>query len=230
MKDYEDVTMEELDTSGFFYDPKDSNFVQKLHKKDPAFSFEHDPIPNSISLRYVALMYDPNSEIRNNILSYPKRKRIAAKLAGFKLDSTGKFEKIVEDMLLGQNRFVNRAIAQYCFLTLNIYYVTHAAYLDMLFRALEDSGGKYDKETRLAVDDLQKKVLLHEKMILGGEDVIEMKKALYALSRKIELDFTPEAIAKKIEKGDDLSSMNPYPNNHIPKKPKYVGHRVPQNK
>lgn len=201
MKDYEDVTMEEIDTSGFFYDPKDKNFQTTMHRKDPAFTFEHTPISNIATLRYITLMYDPNSEIRNNVLSYPTRKRIAAKLAGFKMDDTGKFDKDTEEMLLGQNKYANRAIAQYCFLTLNIHYVAHAAYLDMYFKALEETRGLYDKASRESLDDLQKKILSYEKLILGGNEVTEMKKALYALSRKIELDFTMEAIAKELRGG-----------------------------
>ena len=223
MKDYENITLEELDTSNFFVDLHKPNHVALLHKIHKDFAFERTTVSNACAMRYIALMYDPQSELRTNIPYYPIRKRIAAKVAGFKLDKFGKFEKDVEDALVGQNKYINKAIIQYCFLTLNIYFVAHPAYLDMSFKALSDSFGNYDKDIRGALEDLQKKVLAHESKIFGGDEVNELRKALYLQSKKIELDFTPEAVVKKIESGEDLSDFSPYPKEYIPNKLKYAG-------
>jgi hypothetical protein len=228
MRDYEDISLEELETSRFFFDPNHPKFAQNLHKKNKVFAFEDNAVSNSTALKYIALLYDPESELRKNISHYPIRKRIAAKMAGFKTDSMGKFEKNVEEMLVGNNKYVNRAVAEYCFMTLNIYYVAHAAYVDMYFRALADSAGVYDKDTRQALDDLQKKILAHDKLILGGDEVVEMRKALYALSKKIELDFTPEGVVRKLESGDDLGEWSPYGKEYKVKKVKYAGHAIPK--
>jgi hypothetical protein len=137
MIDYESVTLDQIDTTKFFVDIKQRGFVSYLKRLNNKFDVRVPNVTTDSILKYIALLYDPKSEIRTVISHYPTRKRIAAKLAGFVLDEEGHFLKEAEDLIWGQNPKVNDAIVQYGFYSsLNIFYVAHAAYTDMYFREL----------------------------------------------------------------------------------------------
>lgn len=227
MIDYENITLDELDTSKFLVDPKSQTFNARLKKKHKNFMLELEAgLPEVRVLKYIALMYDPASELRNNIPHLPSRKRICAKAVGFEIINR-KFSQQVENMLCGEYKQVNRAIVSYCFLTNNIYVVAHSAYQDMYFRALSDSFQGYDKDTIKNIQDLQDKLIKNEQMIFGGEEVMKLKEALYAFTSKIDNDIIPEKIVARLEKGDALNDFNPYPDGYIPNKITYAGVELP---
>jgi hypothetical protein len=223
---YDEVTLEDIDTSGFYANPKNKGFVKELIKKHQAFDLKCQ-IPAEQVLTYIAVLYDPVSELRSKVEFYPMRKRVAAQIAGFKLNKSNRFSDEIEDMIVGQVDSVNAAIVQYCFLANNIFVVAHAAYTHMYYKVLEKSFRESDKDTAKMIDDLQTKLLNHEKLMFGGEEVNNMRKALYAATKKVELDFIPEAIVRAIEEGGDLNDWNPYPNDYVPNKLTYVGHSTP---
>jgi len=228
MTDYENITLEELDTSKFFVNPKLVGFTNTLRKKNRAFDIDVEAgLPASKVLKYIALMYDPASEIRNNIQHLPSKKRICAKIAGFEVVDK-RFAPLIEDMLVGKIKRVNGAIVAYCFLSLNIYVVAHAAYQDMYFRALQDSFFSYDKDTIKNIQELQDKLVKNEQMILQGDETEPMRKALYKFTSKIDLGINPESIVQKLESGDNLNDMNPYQDGYIPNKLRYAGVELPK--
>jgi hypothetical protein len=184
-------------------------------------------LPQGKVLKYITLMYDPNSEIKNNVAHLPSRKRICAMIVGFEIVNK-RFIPVVEDMLLGKYSRINRAIVAYCFLSNNIYVVAHAAYEDMFSRAVAESYQSFDKETIKNLQDLQDKVIKNEEMILGGKEVAGIKDALYAFTSNIDNIIIPERIVKKLEEGGDLADMNPFPNNYIPNALKYAGVELPK--
>lgn len=226
MIDYENTKLEDLDTSGFFVDPKIPNFTSVLERKNKAFSFDPEAgLHKSKILRYIALMYDPSSELRQNIPHLPSRKRICAIIAGFEVIER-KFSGQVEDMLLGKYRKINRAIVAYCFLSNNIYVVAHAAFQDMYFRAVAQSFESFDKETIANLQSIQDKLIKNEEMIFGGKEVLEMRESLYSFTSEIDNTIIPERIVKQLEEGKELP--NPYPDSYIPKNLKYVGVEPPE--
>jgi hypothetical protein len=228
MIDYEHITLEELDTSRFLVDPKLMNFPTRLKKRHKDFAFELEAgLPEGKILRYISLMYDPNSELRNNIPHLPSRKRICARIVGFEMTEK-RFDPLIEDMLCGKFKRINKAIVAYCFLTNNIYVVAHAAFQDMYFRSIAESFLSYDKETIKNIQDLQDKLLKNEQMIFGGEEFGKIKEALYAFTTKIENEIIPEKIVQRIEKGDKLEDFSPYPDGYIPEKLQYVGTESPE--
>lgn len=228
MTDYENITLEELDTSRFFNNPKSVSFAQQLKRKNKAFIIDIEAgLPEGRVLKYIALMYDPASELRNNVQHLPSRKRICAKVAGFEMEDR-KFSPSVEKMLTGGYKKVNEAIVAYCFLTFNIYFVAHAAYQDMYFRAIKESFEGYDKESIRNLQDLQSRLISNEKAILGGDESGEMIKALYKATSRIDLGINPESIVKKLEAGEDLDEMNPYEAGYKPSKIRYAGAELPK--
>lgn len=227
MVDYDNVRLEELDTSKFFVDPKSANFAKILKAKNKRFNIYSTEagLPELKVLKYIALMYDPASEIRTNIAHLPSRKRICANIVEFETEGN-RFIPIVESMLTGQLRNVNRAIVEYCFLSNNIYVVAHAAYQNMYFSEIEKSFQSYDKDLIKNIKDLQDRMVEIESKIFGGEEVMEMKKSLYAVTSKLNNDITPERIVQKLEKGEVLD--NPYPDGYLPNKLSYAGIELPE--
>jgi hypothetical protein len=223
MIDYDNITLEHIDTSKFYVDIKIKGFVKTFKNLNSRFDIRHPVLTPEPILKYIAILYDLNSEIRKNVQNYPTRKRIAAKLAGFPLDENGHFSEDVENMIWGKIPKVNSAIIQYCFLsTLNIFYTVSAAYREMLFKETANSFEKYDKETIANIGKLQDKVLENEKKLFGGEEVEELRKALYDESSNMELP-TAENIVKRLEAGDDLKDLNPYSGNYKPNRLTYAG-------
>ncbi len=58
--------------------------------------------------RYVALMFDPNSPLIEMTNDFWERKFESAETAGFPMDRNGKFDKKVDEMILGQKRTPKR--------------------------------------------------------------------------------------------------------------------------
>ena len=228
MIDYDNITLDHIDTSKFYVDIKVKGFVKTFKNINSKFDIRHPVLTPEPILKYISILYDLNSEIRNNIQDFPTRKRIAAKLAGFPLNEEGHFDEVVEQMIWGKIPKVNHAIIQYCWLsTLNIHYVVSAAYREMLFKEAARSFEKYDKETIANIGKLQEKVLENEKKLFGGEEVEELRKALYDESSNMELP-TAENIVKRLEAGDELRDFNPYPSNYKPDKLSYAGVTPPE--
>src|SRR4030042_2310063 len=223
MIDYDNITLEHIDTSRFYVDIKVKGFVKTFKNINSKFDIRHEILTPEPILKYIALLYDPKSEIRNAINHYPTRKRIAAKLAGFPVDEEGHFGADVEQMIWGEIPHVNKAIIQYAFLsTLNIYFVASIAYREMYFKELANSFKEYNKETIANLGKLQDKVIENENKIFGGDETEKLREELYAETSKIELP-TPEVVVKKLESGDDLKDWNPFSNGYKPNKIKYAG-------
>jgi hypothetical protein len=229
MIDYEHVSLEHIDTTKFFVDIKVKGFVTQMKNISSKFDIRgnHTEFTAEPILRYIALLYDMESEIRKNINHFPTRKRIAAKIAGFKVNEQGQFDNEVEAIIFGQNKKVNDAIIAYCFLsTLNIYYVAHAAYQQMYFSELALSMQGIGKDTLKNLKETQERLLHNEQRIFGGDETNSLRSALYSETSKIELP-TPENIVKMLENGDDLSKFSPFLG-YKPEKIKYAGVNPPE--
>ena len=228
MIDYDNITLDHIDTSKFYVDIKVKGFVKTFKNINSKFDIRHPVLTPEPILKYISILYDLNSEIRKNIQDFLTRKRIAAKLAGFELDEYGHFSEDVEKMILGKIPKVNDAIVKYCWLsTLNIYYVVTAAYREMLFKETSSSFEEHDKETIANISKLLEKVVENENKLFGGEEVVELRKALYDESSNMELP-TAENIVKRLEAGDDLKDLNPYSGNYKPSKISYAGVTPPE--
>jgi hypothetical protein len=228
MIDYDNITLDHIDTSRFYVDIKIKGFVKTFKNINSKFDIRHDTLTSEPILKYIALLYDPRSEIRNAINHYPTRKRIAAKLAGFPVDENGHFTEDVEKMIWGEIPHVNNAIIQYAFLsTLNIFFVASVAYREMYFKELSRSLNSYNKDTIANLGKLQEKVIENENKIFGGDETEKLREALYAETSKLELP-TPENVVKKLEAGEDLKEYNPFSDNYIPEKLAYAGVTPPE--
>src|ERR1035437_1003230 len=100
------MSLETLNLSKMVISPSDPDVAKKFFKiiKMPEIEVDKDSLA-----KYILLMYDPNSPLIEIIDDYWNRKFEALELSGFK-QKNGKFDKKVEDFVLGKSNEVNDII------------------------------------------------------------------------------------------------------------------------
>lgn len=219
--------MNNYDTSRMYFDPKSEGFIKKMNKF-PEFklkSLEHD---REKYLVYIAMMYDKNSELsKNTEYTYWQKKKIAAELAGFKMEN-GRFEEDVEEALLSNNEDFLTAMVRYLrfqhmpkFTQLKYYEMLHD---QMAISAIEDRNTKAMREAT----ELTTVIANLTEEIFGGEETLKAVEKLYEDIDEIDINsIRPEGVAKEIEKGNKLEENSPYPNYKKTNDLKFAGDDIP---
>ena len=191
----------------YFLDPKGD--LSKYKTEYPELN-----VPDEV-LRYIILMFDLNSEYRELYVDYATRKREVAIKAGFAINpDSRKFDRETEDILVGKNEQVNKAIICYVLLQNNPDALLYVAYNEMLSKEIENSLTEDDpriiKYTR---ENIQKIGLARsdiEEKIFGGREVSAMRRALYVTLVTDGNVPRPETIAKAIAEGNLDIGVDPY--------------------
>jgi hypothetical protein len=203
------MKLETLNTKKFLHDPQSPDFLKGL-EKHKEFQFISPNISKTKICTYIVLMYDPASELRRDIQFYPERKSVAAETAGFKKGGNGYYSKGVEAIFVGKDKEVNAAIAKYLWLTYDIrfsrYAVLEVVYFKLSAQALMD----YDKDIDLLSGRVKNEIIQLENEMLGGDEVADMRKALYAQGEQTLVKLRPEDIVKKIEEDGGLEEFSVY--------------------
>ena len=224
------MELKELFTEKFFANPKSPDFLTRLESSSDFFKAE---LPKSVNrkklLTFVAIMYDPESELRRNISNLPQRKTLAALASGFVLDADNKFPKEIEDVLVGTNENVARMVSEYCYLSHGLDFVVFSTYT-RIFADVIAMSFKQDKakDSIALISKLKSEIEDVERKIFGGDEVQTMRRALYLSSKQVSLNLQMEDIVERLEKGGDLSDFNPY-GDYKTNKLKYAGERIPED-
>ena len=223
------MQLSELFTENFFKNPKFPNFVDQLESTSELFKTE---LPKGVSRKklftFISLMYDPASELRKNISNLPQRKTLAAIASGFTLNADNKFSEETENVLVGANQETARMMAEYCMLAQGMDFTAYTAYSRIFIELVSMSHKSTKKDTIMLIGKVREETEKIEKKIFGGDEILQMKKALYLSSKSISLNLQMEDIIERMEKGDDLSEFNPYQDNYKPNPLKYAGEQLPQ--
>lgn len=170
---------------------------------------------------YVVLAYDPNSpfvRFNDNVL---KRKRDAAKAAGFNVvEETQKFSEITENIICNRNAIVNRMITEYLRMLKNDDWALLVSYQEMLYSQLEHlregleegeavNGSNY-RNILNNTQTLSKAIKVLENDILEKDTSRDILEALYDTIETDKLDLRPEDIANKIVMKEHPDLFNPY--------------------
>ena len=220
------TSINDLDTSRLSFDPKKDDFVETLEKASSAFQIDTKLSKRKI-LTYIAIAYDPNSELRKNIDHLPNRKLICALAAGFTLNKENKFSEEVESILSGNNVDVNRMIAEYCALSHGLDFAAYSFYA-RIFVEVMSMAHTNTKDMVPLVGKIRQEIGSLENKIFGGDEVAAMKRAIYVSSKQVSLKLQPEDIAEALANGSDLSEFNPYPSDYTPEKLRYDGEAIKQ--
>jgi len=201
------MELNKLNVSKLKFDPTSPDFVKNF---TPYKEFMVDPwqydVPRHVILTYVVLMYDPGSELIEQVPNYWQRKRIAAQMAGFPVmrsgERAGMFGLQEESILLGQSDTINRMCIRYCLLFHDVEYMTLVSYMELFIqetmRVMELNDTKDSKAIIGNVDTLNVKIRELSALVFGGREAEDMKKELYKSVISEMLVIRPELIAKKL--------------------------------
>jgi hypothetical protein len=222
------MLLSDLFTENFFANPKSPNFVEQLESASEFFKAE---LPKNVNRKkmftFVALMYDPASELRKNIANLPQRKTLSAITSGFALNSDNKFSEEMENVLIGKCIEVNRMIAEYCLLAQNMDFTAYTAYTRIFIELVAMSHQSTKKDTILLIGNVRGEIEKIERKMFAGDEAEAMRKQLYLASKSISLNLQMEDIVERIEKGDLLAEFNPY-GDYQPNKLTYAGDEIPK--
>ena len=217
------MDLKEFSTERCLYNPKQPDFVQKMEAASEVF---REKLPSEITKKrfftFIVLMLDPNSELRKNISSLPQRKTLAAMVSGFQL-TDNRFSPIVESCIVGENDIAAKMMAEYCVLSGGVNFLIYTSYVRILTDVVAASF-KADKakDSVATISKLKQEIEESERKLFGGDEIANMKQALYLSSKQISLNLRPEDVIEKMEKGELLTDFNPY-GTYIPNKLTYAG-------
>lgn len=194
-----------IDFSTLMYDPFSKETVYKL-EQIPEFQFKSKDKDKIIA--FMILVWDHNNrEWQNQFTRYADLKRESAILAGFKLNSKNRFDEEIENIILGKNHEVNRAIIRYLYLSGVSELPALAAHRELLAAEYEMAfGGNTDpKERKVVRENIDKgteKMKQYEQLVFGGSEVSSLKTELYKYMESQKLRIRPELIAESTRSGN----------------------------
>lgn len=224
------MTLDQIDTSKFLVDPKSKDFVKSMHELSDVFDFKLYKANQKKFLVYLTLVYDKESYFRKDVKNFIQRKYEAAVCADLRLNEDGHFAREVEDVIVGQNSEFNRAIVQYVSMQFNLEYAKIVVYEFNLYKKIQESFSKFDDKGLMKnlIDDLSNDISELEKKVFGGEEVTNVRKALYEGTNKSRLNLRPEEMLEEyaINKLRHLSPWGNYDLDQI--QVNFVGDEIPK--
>jgi hypothetical protein len=225
------MTLNDIDTSKFLEDPKSQSFVENMIKRSKVFDLHIAKLKQKTILTYLVLVYDKESYFRKDIKSYLERKYKAGILVGFHM-SDGRFDKEVEEVLIGENEDFNRALVQYISLQYDVEYGRLVVYEHNYYKMLDTAIKKWDDKGNLKslIEDTANDIRKLEIAIFGGEEIINTKRALYEGTAQTGLRIRPEDIVERISM-NQLEDLSPWGNYNLSSANvvKFVGDKQPTN-
>ena len=157
-------------------------------------------MPSAEVFRYIILMYDKNSQLRQDYINMVDRKHRAAELAGFTKTKSGKYSERYESVMLGQDDTANIQIVRYILQFNENDYLSLCAYTELLVAETIDSMKAQDASDRQKIVGNIKNITAElraiEERMLGQDNYKKMRDALYASIDKNRLQLRPEQVAK----------------------------------
>lgn len=208
------------------FDPRRHSFVEDIEAGIPTFQAFKKSKDRKKIFAWIVCVYDIHSPLRQRIGNYYEKKRVCAETVGWLRDDVGHFSKKVEKYLLGLDGVVNMLIADYL-ASMNLPQFTQlVAYLEMQYKLTQDIlKGKIESSTAKTMDVITKDIIKLTREVYGSGDideVMEARKALYAVAEKERMKLNIENIIQFInEKGDLPKDFNPY-GDYIPDNIKFI--------
>ena len=224
------LSIDEIDTSKFIYDPKAKGFVEEMQKEE-MFDFRMKPtrpvLTEKAALTYICLMYDLNSKFLEKELDIIKRKEIVGKMCGFPYTDEEGFSKYAIELMSGQVPVFNDALTHYLYLSNSIFLQRLASLEYNYEKEIRKSFDEYDgKKHDLLDKELAGIVKMREK-IFGGHESHELHKALSKKLRKISQQLRIEQVNEELKINPVLAGYSPYFDGYMPGEPKYEGDSIP---
>lgn len=191
------------DFEGLLYNvtliPSTRKVMEKFPKLKSLPSFKHrfKKLDKEKVVRYIILMYDQGTPFRKRYNKINLRKIEVAKYVHFQHKVGGLFNSEVNDMLMGENRDVNKMIVEYVRHQKNYKY-TYLVGLEEGFYAIlqEVTSGKIGNLTKLK--DMQEQLEHTMSEILNDDKSAGLRQDLMEFIEEERLELRPEDIAEKL--------------------------------
>lgn len=219
------LNLDDIDTSKYLIDPKSKNFVSKMKSYGKEFDEIIEGIEEKKLFTYICLMYDYESELRKMFPELPDRKRNAALIAGFEMVN-GVFDDKVFDLLTGQSKKFNAMIVKYSSLSNSLDHVAYVTLEVLLYHHVSQALDDPKVKTHETVIKIRQEMDTLRQSLLGGNEVQEMKKALYEGAAATRLKITVED-KREIMKEKGIGDWSPYGEDYDVELPRYYNDELP---
>lgn len=199
--------IEQYNTSKFIFNPKKEGEFERLRSLG-FFDFGTVTWSEKGLATWIALMYDPHSELRKEIKNYPERKAVAADLCGFNRPNDNKFADRLEHYIVGGNKKFNDSVIHYISKSNDRIYVTLCVKEAVYTMKLAESLTNYSRETHELTTKLLAELKDMENSLFGGDEVKQMREALYASGEAVRAKLRREDIVNMSD--DDIKEFSPY--------------------
>ena len=204
----------EVEFKDCLFDPYAKDLKKKLEKyeefKQPLGNMERY---RDVIYKYIIIMYDFKSPFRMLYPDINERRREAAREAGFQLTRNREFTKDIEDVLLGLREDVAKMVVKY----LMLFGVPELVAIEGCMSQFVAESEKLvrrqgDMNTYKLQKALMKDMEEYERRIFGGQETLDMRRALYQNLESRRRAPRPEEMAKRLQAdpSDKLDDFNPY--------------------
>jgi hypothetical protein len=220
------MELSKKEIQSFKYDPFDPTTVKKLENEFPEFKADFGKVDKQKIICYLILCYDLNSTLVKQCSDITERKGKCADIAKFPKTKEGFFKKEYEEIIVGDNKNFNETIFPYMssfgspkFIAWNMYWMGLAdEYKNMTTTVESDKRKIIIANTKILLADIDK--LTQE--LFNGDEVPNIKNALYKGMIKKFRAITPEFIASATPEEIEEEIKSPY-GNYKPRELKFVG-------
>jgi hypothetical protein len=223
------MKLEQKEIDKFRFDPFDPTTLGLLEKEHEAYRFSLGKVDKRKAITYLILCYDLHSPLIKRYPDIIDRKIRAAELSEFEKTLDGKFKEGYENLITGENDQFNDIIFQYIssfgspeFVALVMYWSLLA---DEYKNASKITDSKERKDVIANTQNLLTKIKDLTQILFSGEEVMNIRIALYKGAEKRFRALTPEFIASATEEELDENIGKPYGKKYKPSKIKFIGNK-----
>lgn len=191
--------------------PQGTDIVKSFPDFDASNEFhERLSIDKNCAIKYMCLIYDPESPVQKKITDPIAARQTAAILAGFRMDTKGRFTEDVEEMMKCMNTGFNTMLIRYLRFFNNDAYTLIVTTRQALYNKQEMilNGGGGEKKSPIEVEKIKGELInqsdalyslinKYSKELLQGDKNPFLKEHLFALIDEEQIPLRPEQQASR---------------------------------
>ncbi len=211
-----------------------------VHKRDLIDQVSEDlkllleykgPIPKRKLIQYIILMYDPESPMRREVAHYMQRKNVCAEAVEFGKEN-GRWNKDIEEMLLGKDPKVNKLIAAFISNLAIPEYTELIVLLEIQrIKAFEAFSGEVNDNTHKTMAAVTESISRITKSLFGSGEDDEIKAARRALYEQSNIDKPPrpEDVSDLLAESGLPDDFSPYGPDFKVEPPSFIDDEEPKH-
>lgn len=220
-----------LDFSKCLYDPSSRKLEERMIEDMEEFNVDlgTDSRHRKSIFKFIIMMYDMESPLRELYPNINHRRREAAFMAGFELNAKGEFSEKIVRMIAGEDDRIIPLITAYLLRVGLVDFVAVEAsmsmYMDISKKMIAKTATKDEMEQHRK---LLKDIKTYEEEVFRGKEAINIRRALYQGVETARKAPKPEDMAKRLRENpkDKYDDGNPYGDYQVDEL-KFIGDEPP---